>query len=93
MKMKKKLGICLIDFGAGTTDIAIFKNGALQHSCSIPFAGDQITNDIALGLRIPIKDAEEIKKKYGSSIKEKNNHPKIIEVQNLGNKEKVRISN
>ena len=58
---EKKLGICLIDFGAGTTDIAIFKN-ALQHSCSIPFAGDQITNDIALGLRIPIKDAEDIKK-------------------------------
>ena len=60
---EKKLGICLIDFGAGTTDIAIFKNGALQHSCSIPYAGDQITNDIALGLRIPIKDAEDIKKK------------------------------
>ena len=89
---EKKLGICLIDFGAGTTDIAIFKNGALQHSCSIPYAGDQITNDIALGLRIPIKDAEDIKKKFGSSIKEKNNHPKIIEVQNLGNKEKVKIS-
>ena len=89
---EKKLGICLIDFGAGTTDIAIFKNGALQHSCSIPFAGDQITNDIALGLRIPIKDAEDIKKKFGSSIKQENNHPKIIEVQNLGNKEKVRIS-
>ena len=88
---EKKLGICLIDFGAGTTDIAIFKNGALQHSCSIPYAGDQITNDIALGLRISIKDAEDIKKN-GSSIKEKNNHPKIIEVQNLGNKEKVRIS-
>ena len=81
-----------IDFGAGTTDIAIFKNGALQHSCSIPYAGDQITNDIALGLRIPIKDAEDIKKKFGSSIKVKNEHPKIIEVQNLGNKEKVQIS-
>ena len=50
MKMKK-VGICLIDFGAGTTDIAIFKNGALQHSCSIPYAGDQITNDIALRIK------------------------------------------
>ena len=49
-------------------------------------------NDIALGLRIPIKDAEDIKKKFGSSIKVKNEHPKIIEVQNLGNKEKVQIS-
>ncbi|GAB4473279.1 MAG: cell division protein FtsA [Burkholderiaceae bacterium] len=62
---EKELGVALIDVGGGTTDIAIFTGGAIRHTAVIPIAGDQITNDIAMALRTPIPDAEEIKLRYG----------------------------
>ena len=58
---EKDLGVCLVDIGGGTTDIAVFTHGAIRHTAVIPIAGDQITNDIAMALRTPTKDAEEIK--------------------------------
>ena len=58
---EKDLGVALVDIGGGTTDIAIFTDGAIRHTAVIPIAGDQITNDIAMALRTPTKDAEEIK--------------------------------
>lgn len=58
---EKELGVCLIDIGGGTTDIAVFHNGAICHSFVIPIAGDQVTNDIAIAFRIPTKQAENIK--------------------------------
>ena len=58
---EKDLGVCLVDIGGGTTDIAIFTDGAIRHTAVIPIAGDQITNDIAMALRTPTKDAEDIK--------------------------------
>ena len=59
---EKELGVCLVDIGGGTTDIAVFTEGAIRHTAVIPIAGDQITNDIAVALRTPTQYAEEIKK-------------------------------
>ncbi len=65
---EKELGVCLVDIGGGTTDIAVFTDGAIRHSAVIPIAGDQVTNDIAVALRTPTKHAEELKMKYASAI-------------------------
>ena len=67
---EKELGVCLVDIGGGTTDVAIFTGGAIRHSAVIPIAGDQITNDIAMALRTPTKDAEDIKVKYGCALRQ-----------------------
>jgi cell division protein FtsA len=67
---ERELGVCLVDIGGGTTDVAIFTGGAIRHSTIIPIAGDQITNDIAMALRTPTKDAEEIKIKYGCALRQ-----------------------
>lgn len=61
---EKELGVCLVDIGGGTTDIAIFTEGAIRHTAVIPIAGDQVTNDIAMALRTPTQYAEEIKIRY-----------------------------
>ena len=58
---EKELGVCLVDIGGGTTDIAVFTDGAIRHTAVIPIAGDQINNDIAMALRTPPKDAEDLK--------------------------------
>jgi cell division protein FtsA len=62
---ERELGVVLVDIGAGTTDVAIFTNGAIRHTAVIPIAGDLITSDIAMALRTPTKDAEEIKVEHG----------------------------
>ena len=65
---EKDLGVCLVDIGGGTTDIAIFSEGAIRHTAVIPIAGDQVTNDIAMALRTPTPNAEEIKIKYACAL-------------------------
>src|SRR5512139_3947922 len=67
---EKELGICLVDIGGGTTDMAVFTNGAIRHTAVIPIAGDQVTNDIAMALRTPTKDAEDIKIKHGCALRQ-----------------------
>jgi len=67
---EKELGVCLVDIGGGTTDVAIFTNGAIRHTAVIPIAGDQITNDIAMALRTPTRDSEDIKIKYGCALRQ-----------------------
>ena len=62
---ERELGVALVDIGAGTTDVAIFTNGAIRHTAVIPIAGDLITSDIAMALRTPTKDAEDIKVENG----------------------------
>ena len=62
---ERELGVVLVDIGAGTTDVAIFTDGSIRHTAVIPIAGDLITSDIAMALRTPTKDAEEIKLQYG----------------------------
>ena len=65
---EKRLGVCMIDIGGGTTDIAVFSNGAICHTSVIPVAGDQVSNDITIAFRIPLKQAEEIKIKHGIAM-------------------------
>jgi cell division protein FtsA len=67
---EKELGVCLVDIGGGTTDIAVFTGGAIRHTAVIPIAGDQITNDIAMALRTPTQDAEDIKIKHGCALRQ-----------------------
>ena len=67
---EKDLGVCLVDIGGGTTDVAVFTGGAIRHTAVIPIAGDQITNDIAMALRTPTKDAEDIKIKHGCALRQ-----------------------
>ena len=89
---EKELGICLIDIGGGTTDIAIFSNGAIKHTAVIPIAGDQVTNDIAMALRTPTKAAEEIKCKYATVINDKTNANQMIEVPSVNERPGRKIS-
>src|SRR5439155_26811566 len=65
---EKELGVCMIDIGGGTTDIAIFSEGSIRHTAVIPIAGDQVTNDIAVALRIPARVAEDIKLKHARAL-------------------------
>jgi cell division protein FtsA len=83
---ERELGVALVDIGAGTTDVAIFTNGAIRHTAVIPIAGDLITSDIAMALRTPTKDAEEIKVESGHA-KQMLVDPDIqVEVPGLGDR-------
>ncbi|MBU1558394.1 MAG: cell division protein FtsA, partial [Gammaproteobacteria bacterium] len=83
---EKELGVCLIDIGGGTTDIAIFTDGAIRHTAVIPIAGDQVTNDIAIALRTPTQNAEEIKLKHGCALVELALSNETFEVSSVGNR-------
>ncbi len=89
---EKELGVCLVDIGGGTTDIAIFLNGAIQHTAVIPIAGDQVTNDIAVALRTPTPHAEEIKMKYACALTQLANPDETIEVQGVGERASRRLA-
>ena len=65
---EKTLGVCVVDVGGGTTDIAVYLDGALEYVGVIPIAGDQVTRDIAHALRTPLRVAESIKERYGSAV-------------------------
>lgn len=88
---EKELGICLVDIGAGTTDIAVFNNGAIRHTAVIPIAGDQVTNDIAISLRTPTQYAEEIKIKYACALSQLANQNETIEVPSVGDRPSRRL--
>ncbi len=81
---EKDLGVCLLDIGGGTTDIAIFTHGAIRHTAVIPVAGDQITNDIAMALRTPTSDAEAIKIRHGVALRQLADPNQTIEVPGIG---------
>ena len=80
---ERDLGVCLVDIGGGTTDVAVFTAGAIRHTAVIPIAGDQITNDIAMAMRTPTKDAEDIKIKYGCALRQLAGDD-LIEVPGVG---------
>src|SRR6185436_14693650 len=65
---EKELGAALVDIGGGTTDIAIFSEGAIVHTSVLPIGGNHLTNDIAVGLRTPLDAAEKIKQRYGCAL-------------------------
>ena len=89
---EKDLGVCMVDIGGGTTDIAVFTEGSIRHTSVIPIAGDQITNDIAVALRTPTAAAEEIKKKYGCALTQLTDPDDIFEAQSVGNRPPRRVA-
>jgi cell division protein FtsA len=89
---EKELGVCLVDIGGGTTDIAVFTDGAIRHTAVIPIAGDQVTNDIAVALRTPTQNAEEIKVKYACALRTLTNADETIEVPGVGDRPSRRLA-
>ncbi len=89
---ERELGVCLVDIGGGTTDIAIFTEGAIRHTAVIPIAGDQVTNDIAMALRTPTQNAEEIKIKYACALTQLAGANETIKVPGVGDKPPKELS-
>ena len=89
---EKELGVCLVDIGGGTTDIAVFTEGAIRHTAVIPIAGDQVTNDIAVALRTPTQYAEEIKLKYACALTQLASIEETIEVPSVGDRPARRLA-
>lgn len=83
---ERQLGVCLVDIGGGTSDIAVFTGGAIRHTAVIPIAGDQVTNDIAMALRTPTPNAEEIKIRYGCALSQLARADQMIEVPGAGDR-------
>src|ERR1700716_2478946 len=81
---EKDLGVCLVDIGGGTTDIAVFTHGAIRHTAVVPIAGDQITNDVAMALRTPTADAEALKIRHGVALRQLADASDMIEVPGIG---------
>jgi cell division protein FtsA len=89
---EKELGVCLVDIGGGTTDLAVFTDGAIRHTAVIPIAGDQVTNDIAVALRTPTQYAEQIKIKYACALTQLAGSGETIEVPSIGERPPRRLS-
>ncbi|MDO8909677.1 MAG: cell division protein FtsA [Pseudohongiella sp.] len=83
---EKELGVCMVDIGGGTTDIAVFTEGAIRHTGVIPIAGDQVTNDIAMALRTPTDNADEIKIKYACALTQLASPGEMIKVPGVGDR-------
>lgn len=83
---EKELGVCVVDIGGGTTDMAIFTGGSIRHTAVIPIAGDQVTNDIAMALRTPTQNAEEIKIKYACALTQLAGADDTIKVPSVGDR-------
>jgi cell division protein FtsA len=84
MPEEKELGVAIIDLGGGTTDLVIFSNGAIKHTAVVALAGNHITNDISMGLRTPLEEAEKIKKRYGCALASMVQKDETIEVPSVG---------
>ncbi|WVH09143.1 MAG: Cell division protein FtsA [Fluviibacter phosphoraccumulans EoVTN8] len=89
---EKDLGVCLIDIGGGTTDIAVWAHGAIRHTAVIPIAGNQVTNDIAMALRTPTRDAEDIKRRSGCALADLANTKEVIEVAGVDDRPSRKLS-
>jgi cell division protein FtsA len=89
---EKELGVCLVDIGGGTTDLAVFSQGAIRHTAVIPIAGDQVTNDIAVSMRTPTHYAEDIKVRYACALSQLANSDESIEVPSVGERPARRLA-
>lgn len=89
---EKELGVALVDIGAGTTDIAVFVQGAIRHTASLPIAGDQVTNDIAHLLRTPTPEAEQIKVRYACALAHLATAEESIQVPSVGDRPPRRLA-
>lgn len=89
---EKDLGVCLIDIGGGTTDIAVWTQGAIRHTSVIPIAGDQVTNDIAMALRTPTREAEDIKIRFGCALTHMADAAESIDVAGVDDRPSRKLS-
>jgi cell division protein FtsA len=89
---EQELGVASIDLGGGTTDIAVYFDNSIRHTSTVPLGGKNVTNDIAIGLRTPIEQAEEIKLKYGAAIPSMVDADEMISVPGVGNRASREIS-
>jgi cell division protein FtsA len=89
---EKDLGVCVVDIGGGTTDIAVFGGGAIRHTAVIPIAGDQVTNDIAVSMRTPTQYAEDIKIRFACALSQLANPDETIEVPSVGDRPPRRLA-
>ena len=89
---EKEIGVALVDIGGGTSDIAVFLNGSITYTSVLPYGGNNITNDIAIGLRTPLEDAEKIKKKYGCAFGNMIGANETIEVPSVGGRKPRTLS-
>jgi cell division protein FtsA len=89
---EKELGIILIDIGGGTTDMALFRDGAVWHTAVLPLGGDHITNDVAVGLRTPMADAESLKKRYGCALTSMVPAEETVDVPSVGGRKPRQLS-
>ena len=89
---EKDLGVCLVDIGGGTTDMAVFTQGAIRHTAVIPIAGDLVTNDIAMALRTPTQHAEDIKINFGCAMSQLAAADESIEVPGVGDRAPRKLS-
>jgi cell division protein FtsA len=89
---EKELGVVLIDIGGGTTDMALFRDGAIWHTAIIPLGGDHITNDVAVGLRTPMADAEDLKKRFGCALTSMVPAEETVDVPSVGGRKARQLS-
>jgi cell division protein FtsA len=89
---EKELGILLIDLGGGTTDVALFRDGAVWYTGVLPLGGDHISNDIAVGLRAPTADAEDLKKRHGCAVTALVREDELVEVPSVGGRKPRQLS-
>jgi cell division protein FtsA len=89
---EKELGVILIDVGGGTTDMALFRDGAVWHTAVLPLGGDHITNDVAVGLRTPMAEAEGLKKRYGCALTALVPAEETIDVPSVGGRKPRQLS-
>lgn len=89
---ERDLGVCMVDIGGGTTDIAVIIDGSIRHTAVIPIAGDQVTKDISIALKTPVPAAEEIKKRYGCALAKLASPDEEIETPSIGDRPSRRLS-
>lgn len=89
---EKDLGVCMVDIGAGTTDISVYTGGAIRHTAIVPIAGDQVTNDIAVAIRTPTQSAEDIKVRFGCAMSHMIRSDESFDVASVSDRKPMRMS-